>query len=97
MNLQELALRPTITVAELADVLQVGRNQAYAAVHEGLVPSIKVGCTIRIPTPALLRVLGHTPTHSESAAATAAPLATTEPVEGAQIHSVTSPHLRTVS
>ncbi len=97
MNLEELALRPTITVVELAAVLQVGRNQAYAAVREGLVPSIRVGSVIRIPVPALLRVLGYTPTHSETPAATARALATTEPTEGARIHGDTSPRLRTAS
>ena len=60
MTLDDLRGRTTIGMRELQDVLGVGRNAAYAAVREGVVPSIRVGTAIRIPVPALLAVLGVT-------------------------------------
>ena len=50
--------RAVISVDELARVLDVGRGEAYAAVHRGEVPSLRIGRRIVIPTPALLRMLG---------------------------------------
>lgn len=84
MTLDELRQRTVITVEVLAaDVLHCGRNQAYAAVREGLVPSIRVGSVIRIPIPGLLRVLGDisppVPPDSDGPDATSEPLATTDP------------------
>lgn len=62
MTLDELRNHTVITVEQLAtDVLHCGRNQAYAAVREGLVPSFRVGTAIRIPVPALLQVFGDQP------------------------------------
>jgi excisionase family DNA binding protein len=38
-----------LTVEEAARVLRIGRSAAYAAVHAGQIPHIKVGRSIRIP------------------------------------------------
>jgi excisionase family DNA binding protein len=58
LTLDELRQRTTITVAELAGVFGCGLNQAYAAVRDGTIPSVRCGSSIRIPVPGLLRVLG---------------------------------------
>lgn len=52
-----LLSRPTISVDELALVLNIGRNQAYAAVRSGQVRSIRVGKRIRVPTSAVVQLL----------------------------------------
>lgn len=54
----------TIPVAgpppSLMTVLECGRDAAYQAVATGAVPSIRVGRFIRVPVPALLRLLSAT-------------------------------------
>lgn len=42
-------LPDVVTVTELGTVLRCGRNQAYALIRSGAIPSIKVGRVIRIP------------------------------------------------
>jgi excisionase family DNA binding protein len=56
MTLDELPL--LLTVEEAAQVMRVSRNGAYNAVAEGMVPSIRIGRTIRIPRDALASTLG---------------------------------------
>jgi len=46
-----------MTVDELGIVLGVGRNQAYAAVREGQVRSLRIGKRIVVPTSAVLGML----------------------------------------
>ena len=38
-----------ITVEELMDILHIGRNTAYGLVKDGVVKSVKIGRTYRIP------------------------------------------------
>lgn len=45
-------------IPTLAQVLNLSKNSAYAAVHAGEVPSLKLGRRYKIPVPQLLRVLG---------------------------------------
>lgn len=45
--------RKTMTVTEAATWLGLSRNTAYQAVREGVIPSIRVGRRILIPTQAL--------------------------------------------
>ena len=45
--------RAILTVAELAELLGCGRNQAYAAVRNGEIQSFKIGKKICIPRLAL--------------------------------------------
>jgi hypothetical protein len=61
LTLEQLRSRPTITVPELADVFEIGRNQAYELVRRGDVESIRIGTRIVVPTPPLLRMLGAEP------------------------------------
>ncbi|MBW3578523.1 MAG: helix-turn-helix domain-containing protein [Actinobacteria bacterium] len=49
--------RLTYTVEEVAQLLGVSRNAAYAAVGAGFIPSIRVGRRIVIPKVALERLL----------------------------------------
>ena len=46
-----------LTVRELAMVLRIGKNQAYALVNSGAVWSRRIGPSIRIPKPAVERFL----------------------------------------
>jgi excisionase family DNA binding protein len=56
VTLEELPL--LLTVEEAARVMRVSRNGAYNAVAEGVIPSIRIGRTIRIPRDALAAALG---------------------------------------
>lgn len=46
-----------LSVQQLAEVLQIGRNAAYQLVNTGQIRSIRIGRTIRIPQAALLEYL----------------------------------------
>ena len=50
-------LPPTMSVAEVAEFLGIGRDSVYQAVHRGDLPSLKISSRIRIPTHALLKKL----------------------------------------
>jgi excisionase family DNA binding protein len=47
-----------LTVKEVAAVLRIGRSAAYAAVHAGEIPSVRLGRAIRVPRQALELLLG---------------------------------------
>ena len=49
---------PVLTVSEAARLLRISRGAAYEAVRTGEIPSVRFGRTIRVPTEALLRLLG---------------------------------------
>ena len=49
--------RDTWTVDEAARKLGIGRNQAYAGVKSGEIPSIKIGGRILVPKARLKRML----------------------------------------
>lgn len=46
-----------LSVMELAEVLQIGRNSAYQLVNSGRIRVIRIGKCIRIPQAALLEYL----------------------------------------
>lgn len=48
-----------LSVPQLAEVLQIGRNSAYDLVKSGQIRSIRIGRTIRIPQAALLEYLNN--------------------------------------
>ena len=50
------AMKPTISVDEFAVAAGISRSSAFAAVHSGEVPSIRLGRRIRIPTAAVRRM-----------------------------------------
>ena len=51
-------LPATLTVAQYAEVVGVGRATAYRAVREGQVPVVRIGGSIKVLTVPLLRLLG---------------------------------------
>lgn len=55
---EQLHRRETLTVPELAEVLGIGRNSAYALVREGRVRSLHIGRRIVIPASAVRELLG---------------------------------------
>lgn len=57
-RLPEPRQRPWITVADLAAITGEGEKAIRAAIAAGTLPSIQVGRYVRIPTAALLVVLG---------------------------------------
>ncbi len=53
---------PSISVPQAGKALNLGRCAAYRAVREGRIPVVKTGeRTMRVPTVAMLRLLGYTP------------------------------------
>jgi len=52
-----LTIPIVMTVPEMAEILQIGRNAAYDLVKSGAVRSIRIGRNIRIPQAALLDYL----------------------------------------
>ena len=49
--------RRTATIVEVANVLGIGRNQAYEAARRGEIPSIRIGKRLLVPLAALERML----------------------------------------
>lgn len=47
----------TLSIAEAAKLLGVGRNQAYEAARRGEIPTIRIGNRILVPRAALDRLL----------------------------------------
>lgn len=48
----------TLTVKETADVLDICLSNAYELIRQDIIPSIRFGRTIRIPTAKLMAMLG---------------------------------------
>lgn len=48
-----MAERLTMTVQETADALGISRNTAYELVHQGVIPSVKLGARYLVPKQAL--------------------------------------------
>ena len=49
--------RQTLTVAEAARLLGIGRNTAYEAIRRRQIPSVRIGKRILVPLAALERML----------------------------------------
>ena len=47
----------TLTVEAAGEIMGIGRNQAYEAVHRGELPSIKIGKRILVPKALLDKLL----------------------------------------
>ena len=65
LTLSDLHSRTTLNVEEAGRVLGIGRSGAYDAVRRGDVPSLRIGGRVRVPVPALLRMLGAEPDRTE--------------------------------
>lgn len=46
-----------LTVEEMASVLRIGRNAAYQLIKDGVICSIRIGRSIRIPRAALIQFI----------------------------------------
>jgi excisionase family DNA binding protein len=56
--MENLLMEPlTLTVEEAARALGINRNAAYAAVHNGELPAIRVGRRLLVPKAAFQRML----------------------------------------
>lgn len=51
--------KATITVEEAAELLGIGRSNAYQSVRDGSIPSIRLGKRIVVPVAALERLLNN--------------------------------------
>lgn len=47
-----------LSVKELQEILNIGRNTAYALLNSGAIPSLRIGKKWRIPRDAVLHYLG---------------------------------------
>ena len=57
MSLERNPRRQTLTIAEAARALGIGRNQAYEAAHRGEIPTIKIGKRLLVPRIAFEKLL----------------------------------------
>ncbi len=57
MSLEQNPGRQTLTIAEAARALGIGRNQAYEAAHRGEIPTIKIGKRLLVPRIAFEKML----------------------------------------
>lgn len=51
------SVTPVLTVEQVADLLYIGRSTAYKAVRRGVLPSVRIGRRVLVPTSALLQFL----------------------------------------
>ncbi len=51
------AVRATMTIDEVAEILGICRNVAYEAAHKGEIPSIRIGRRLLVPRLALEKML----------------------------------------
>ena len=58
--------RLTFTVEEAGRLLGIGRGAAFAAVHSGELPSVRLGRRILVPRARLLALLGEFPANEHS-------------------------------
>lgn len=64
--LSAIRSRTTCTVPEAGEVLGIGRDSAYRAAHDGIIPTLRLGRRLVVPVPKLLALLGLTPDNSEA-------------------------------
>jgi excisionase family DNA binding protein len=57
-TLAELAARPTCSIDEAARLLGIGRSTAFAAAHDGSLPTLRLSKRLLVPTAKLLAMLG---------------------------------------
>jgi len=53
--------RQTYTVAEAANLLGIGRNTAFEAIHRGEIPALRIGKRLLVPKAAFDRMLAGEP------------------------------------
>lgn len=55
---EELEARLTITVPEAGQLLNIGRDAAYAAAERGELPVLRLGRRLVVPVPRFMELLG---------------------------------------
>ena len=65
--LSDIEARLTLSIDEVASVLELGRTAAYEAARRGDIPSRRLGRRVIVPVPAFLDWLGATSTEREVA------------------------------
>ncbi len=58
LTLESVRGRATVTVPEAAQLLGIGRDNAYRAAASGQLPTIAIGRRLVVPVPRLLAMLG---------------------------------------
>jgi excisionase family DNA binding protein len=81
LTIDDIRNRGTISVPEAGQVLNIGRDAAYAAAARGELPVLRLGRTLRCPVPKLLEMLGVTPTQAASAGAAIPTLSLLKPAD----------------
>ena len=66
LSLDELASRPTCSVDQAAAALGIARSTAFAAAHDGSLPTIRLSHRLLVPTAKLLVLLGVEPAPSDA-------------------------------
>lgn len=56
--LERLRRRSTCSIDEAAEILGIGRSTAYAAAHDGSLPTVRLSHRLLVPTARLLAMLG---------------------------------------
>lgn len=80
MQVEDIRDRPTISVLEAAELLQIDKDTAYRAAATGSLPTLRFGRRMRVPVLALLRMLGDPEPDKEEGPAATGPK-NTDPVE----------------
>jgi hypothetical protein len=57
-EIREILAQPTCSVDEFGRLFGISRTPAYAAVKRGEVPSVRIGCRIRVLTAPIKAKLG---------------------------------------
>lgn len=65
MNNEE---RKVVSVAKAGEMLGIGQSLAYAAIHRGEIPSIRIGGRLLVPLAALEEMLSKTTATAEASA-----------------------------
>ena len=55
--LPDPTVEPTVSVERAGAIFGISRASAYGAVHDGSIPSIRLGRRLVVPTAAILRML----------------------------------------
>lgn len=83
--------RLTCTVPEMAVLLGIGRDSAYAAVERGELPAIRVGRRLIVPVPKLLELIGAHDTNETAPVPTETASTTSNPGQGEGSHRESNP------
>jgi excisionase family DNA binding protein len=67
LTIADIEDRATIAAEESFEVLGIGRSTGYESIKRGEIPVLRLGRCIRVPVPALLKLLGMEPPANQTA------------------------------